>query len=115
MRHGLEQGCGRGIGTGIPGFSPFAGIAAVELEGQGFEGCKNSLLVDFDDLVDVALGQIEEAETACAAAAVLALDGRAAAGGEQEGGQQAGERGSGAVHDEQLTSIFLAQSGGSAA
>jgi hypothetical protein len=37
------------------------------------------------------------------------------AGSEQRSGQQAGEQGGGAIHEEQLTSIFLAQSGGSAA
>ncbi|WP_296818170.1 hypothetical protein [Thiobacillus sp.] len=115
MGQGLEQGFGRLAGAGVSGFPPFARIATVEFEGQYLEAGQGGLLMDLDDLVDVALGQIAQAETAYAAATVLALDGRTAAGAEQECGQQGGGQGSESVHDEQLTSIFLAQSGGSAA
>jgi len=111
----VEQGRGCGVGAGKAGLAPFGRVAAIELERQRLEGVEDFLLVDFHHVVDVALGQILDAETAHAAAAVAALDRLAAAGGEQRTGQQAGEQGGGAVHEEQLTSIFLAQSGGSAA
>jgi hypothetical protein len=64
---------------------------------------------EIDHVVAVeAIGQ-QDGFAACVSGVVPA------SGSEQGGGQQAGNGGSDAVHEEQLTSIFLAQSGGSAA
>src|SRR5512139_838812 len=99
----------------MAGLAPLGRIAAIELERERLEDGDDLLLVDFDHRVDIALGQFLDAEAAHAAASVLALDRLPAAGGDQGGEEQAGKQGGAWLHEEQLTSICRAQSGGSAA
>jgi hypothetical protein len=111
----LEQGGGGFFGAGMAGFAPLVGIAAVELEGEVLRMAKTScwwisITVSTSLLARSLMLKLRR----CCCRPCAAMGGLPQAASRAAVNRQASRAGM-RIHEEQLTSIFLAQSGGSAA